>query len=337
MRVRFAGVALWLILLPGFLWSQASFQLGTAVESELPAGPTTFSPLGAAAVDLYLYRDQENSLLTSIDGNASATPSTGFAGGDLSLGLDASVVHGTTRYDAGFFGSISGDTTTGLSALQAGARGGLSTGNLDYSVALRPSITRSFAPLAGWVPALSTRIDLRLGPSLTGSIRASLSAVGYDSGDAAWSITGGPGLTWYMGNAAVLDLSLGAAVSRSTLTTPLSDLGATGIAATTPVHDGTYSGLEWLAEWDVAAAQRVRLFVSVPGYFRVMEYNHYSGGALSAPAEWLVQLSPRIGIAVDVTNDLSINLEPEINLTYSNSDYRRATTFSTSVYAQLQF
>ncbi|WP_455383039.1 hypothetical protein [Salinispira pacifica] len=337
MRVRCPAALFLLLLLSSPLFALGDLQLGAVVDSDLPAWTTTASAVASASYEGDIYRDQVNSLRLSADSTLAYDPWNARTGGQLSLGLTASVIQGLTTYDAGFFGNFSGDTTDGVDRLEGGARGGIVTGDLDWSVSVAPSITRMFLPDPGWAPGLTSRVDLRLSPSLNGSLRATLGAVGYDSGDASWTLSGGPAVTWYMGSAAVLDVGVAAAVSRSTLTSTLSDLGASGSGAAALVRYGDYRGLEWSAEWALSVTRGFRAVVSAPGYFRVMGYDHYEGGVQSAPEEWIVAFDPGLAAAFDLTESLSLHFEPRLSVTYSNSDYRRGTQLQASVYVQLQF
>ncbi len=339
MNVRVTVLALAGFLVPSLLPALNDLQVGGGVSAELPADSTTTSAYASAAanIDQIFYRDPENSLRVSVDSAGYDDPANGSAGGHVSLGIGASVVRGLSTYDAGFFGRISGDSIDGFSAADVGARGGIVTGDLSWSATLSPSIVRSFAPLAGWIPSLASRVDLRLGPSLTGSLLASVEAAGYDSGDASWKLEAGPALTWYLGNRVVVDLGASVVASRSTVTTALSDLGASGAGASTEVRAGDYTGISWNAEVALSISQRWRAVFSAPGYYRVMGYDHYDLGVLAGPFEWNAFLNPKIDTAIDLTGGFSLHLVPQLALSYSNSDYRRDTVLSAAAYAQFQF
>lgn len=339
MKARVTAVALAGLLFPTALFALNDLQIGGGFGNNLSPGTAIESAyaLAAANIDQIFYRDPENSLSVSVDSAAFADPVNRSSGGHLSLGFGASVLHGLSTYDAGFFGLVSGDSVDGLSALEAGARGGIVTGDLNWSASLTPSITRKFAPLAGWGPSLASRVDLRVGSSLTGSLGVSVEAAGYDSGDASWKLEAGPGFTWYLGSHVVLDVGISVVASRSTLTTALSDLGASGAAASTLVRAGDYTGIDWSAEVAFSLSQRVRAVFSLPGYYRVMGYDHYDQGLLSAPSEWVALLDPQLDATFDLSSGFSLHLVPELTVSYSNSDYRRGTVFSAAAYAQFQF
>ncbi len=342
MRYRlFVLVCALALLSSGNIRANGTLSFGVGATTPAPAVPSTVENRvwTQAVVNSFLSRSAVDSLILSFGGSGylGTLPFAADYGGTANAALSASFIRNLSVINVRAFGEIEGGLVDGLSRTVTGLRAGWSYGDIGYSILMGSFFSRSFFPDNSWNAGLSARGDLSLSPSIVASFGASAGGELYDTGDTGWSATVGPGITWYFGSLLVLDLSVTGTVRRSTILTPLSDYGATGSAGSLLVQADSYREVQARFGASLAAGRSVRFHLAVPVEFRVMEYGHVTGSLMSAPDEWTVTAVPALDIGVDIDRFLSLHVVPAVEMVSSNSDYRRGTTVSGSIYLQYGF
>lgn len=133
-----------------------------------------------------------------------------------------------------------------------------------------------------------------------------------------WSAGAGLGVSWYPG--AALVLSVDAGFTRRVSANP-EEVTIDGSPVIVPNAD-SYRELSVAPELSASLGRGIRLGLSVPAAFRMMDHGAIVETVIVADPEWLLSTAPAATLRLEASRTLSVRAELGCDLVFSNSSFR---------------